>query len=70
MDVASLPPNSPLEIEPWVLIGIAVAIVVLRCFARIQATGVRKFELDDWAMNIAAVSKKSVDSSHLNWTNL
>ncbi|ERF76938.1 hypothetical protein EPUS_02650 [Endocarpon pusillum Z07020] len=55
MKVASLPPNSPLEIEPWVLIAIAVAIVVLRCFARIQATGVRQLELDDWAMNIALI---------------
>lgn len=70
MEAASVPPNGPLKIEPWVLIAIAVAIVVLRCFARIQATGVRQLELDDWAMCIAAVSKKSVDSPHLNWTKL
>ncbi|KAF7509410.1 hypothetical protein GJ744_008133 [Endocarpon pusillum] len=55
MVVATLPFGGPLEIEPWVLIAIAVAIAVLRCFARIQATGVRQLELDDWAMNIAAI---------------
>ena len=70
MKVASLPPNSPLKIEPWVLLAIAIAIVVLRCLARIQATGVRHLELDDWAMNIALVSNKSADSPRLNWTNL
>ena len=70
MAVAAVPSDSPLHREDWVLISIAVAIVVLRCFARIQATGVRQLELDDWAMKIAVVSNEIVDPSRLNWTKL
>lgn len=62
MTVAALPPGDPLGTESWVLIAIAVAIVVLRCFARIHAMGVRHLELDDWAMMVAVVSNEIVDS--------
>ena len=70
MTTPTFPPDGSRLVEPWVLFAIAVAMVALRSFARIHAVGVRNLELDDWAMNIAVVSNKTVNLPRLDWVNL
>jgi hypothetical protein len=62
----ALPPNPephPLQRESTLLLAIAIVVVILRCLARIQVTGVRKLRLDDWGMKVALVSDESPDVS-------
>jgi len=62
----ALPPSPhpyPLQRESSLLLALATVVVVLRCLARIQVTGVRKLRLDDWGMKVALVSNGSLDLS-------
>lgn len=53
------PPGSDFAKEAWTLLAFAIVTVFLRCFARIQATGLRKLRLDDWGMKVAVVCDES-----------
>lgn len=63
MDVPSIASGNNFGRESWTLIAFAFAVVVLRCVARIQVTGVRKLRLDDWGMKVAVVSIKDICGS-------
>ncbi len=48
-------PGGSLTTEFWTHLGVAIFVVFLRCFARIQIAGIRKLRLDDWGMQVAVV---------------
>lgn len=56
MALSPLPPGHGFSTEPWFLLGFAICIVIIRCLARIQVTGIRHLRLDDWGMKVAVVS--------------
>ena len=48
--------SNPLIIEAFTLLAVALTIVFLRTYARASSVGVRRFQLDDYVMLLAAVS--------------
>ena len=48
--------SNPFIIEAFTLLGVALTIVVLRTYARASSVGIRRFQLDDYVMLVAAVS--------------
>ena len=56
MAISSLPPGDHFDVEVWILLALSIAVVFVRCFARIQVTGMWKLKLDDWGMVVALVS--------------
>lgn len=48
--------SNPFITEAFTLLGVALAMIFLRTFARANSVGVRRFQLDDYMMLLAAVS--------------
>lgn len=48
--------SNPFIIEAFTLLGVALTVVFLRTYARASSVGVRRFQLDDYMMLVAAVS--------------
>jgi hypothetical protein len=42
-------------VEAYALLAVALVIVFIRCFARLQQAGLRQLKLDDWMMKAAVV---------------
>jgi hypothetical protein len=49
------------DAEPWVLLSIGAAFVVLRLCARWSKVGLRQFELDDYLMVVFLVSDSKLE---------
>jgi len=49
--------------EAFTLLAVALVIIALRTYARSTSAGIRNFEVDDYLMLLAAVSKSSFSSS-------
>lgn len=45
------------DAEPWVLLSVGTAFVVLRLYARVSKVGFRELELDDYLMIVFVVSR-------------
>jgi hypothetical protein len=50
--------SNPFITEAFTLLGVALATIVLRTYARVSSVGIRRFQLDDYMMLLAAVSAK------------
>jgi hypothetical protein len=50
--------SNPFITEAFTLLGVALASVALRTYARASAVGISRFQLDDYMMLLAAVSPK------------
>jgi len=61
MAIAAIAHDDHLRKEALILLALAIVSVLLRFLGRIQATGFRKLELDDWGMIVAVVSNESPD---------
>jgi hypothetical protein len=48
--------SNPFIIEAFALLGVALMIIFLRTIARATSVGVRRFQVDDYMMLVAAVS--------------
>lgn len=42
--------------EAYALLGVGIAVIALRVYARITVVGIKKFQFDDYLMCVAAVS--------------
>lgn len=42
--------------EAFTLLGVGIAVIALRIFARANAVGIKAFQFDDYLMCVAAVS--------------
>ena len=50
--------SNPFITEAFTLLGVALAIILVRTYARASSVGIRRFQLDDYMMLLAAVSPK------------
>lgn len=48
--------SNPFVTEAFALLGVALAMIILRTVARATSVGIRNFQLDDYMMLLAAVS--------------
>jgi hypothetical protein len=48
--------SNPFIIEAFTLLGVSLTVVFLRTYARATSVGIRRFQLDDYMMLVAAVS--------------
>lgn len=48
--------SNPFIIEAFVLLAVALTVIFLRITARATSVGIRRFQLDDYMMMVAAVS--------------
>ncbi len=53
------------DAEPWVLLSLGTAFVLLRLYARWSKVGIRQFQLDDYLMIVFVVSHSKLDQSLL-----
>ena len=51
---------NPFVTEAFTLLGVALAIIILRTIARATSVGIRQFQADDYLMLLAAVSLASI----------
>lgn len=49
-------PSNPFITEAFALLAVALTVIFLRTIARATSVGVRRFQLDDYMMLLAAVS--------------
>lgn len=53
------------NIEAWVLLSLALAIILVRIFVRWSLVGLANFQLDDYFMPLAGVSN-SYSTAHIS----